>query len=166
MRETKFLEQFSAVHTLPQSVWIIIFWAGCFRIVYREVKEDEGSGHEVGGESTPVLTLYSRGSRDVGTLSSTTSPSTPVPGTPSMSCTVEDVLQLLRHLFVISTFRDDVQNTGEGEKHIYTYSREKHEADFMFPLYIQSCVAEQGYVLTNASFGDFVRTSYSVLTQT
>jgi len=102
--------------------------AYCFRIVYREVKEDEGSGHEVGGESTPVLTLYSRGSRDVGTLSSTTSPSTPVPGTPSMSCTVEDVLQLLRHLFVISTFRDDAQNTGEGEKHIYTYSRQKRSS--------------------------------------
>jgi E3 ubiquitin-protein ligase HECTD1 len=93
--------------------------------VYREVKEEDGSGHEVGGESTPVITLYSRGSRDVGTLSSTTSPSTPVPGTPSMSCTVEDVLQLLRHLFVISTFRDDVQNTTDGEKCTYVcaYSR-------------------------------------------
>jgi hypothetical protein len=32
----------------------------------------------------------------------------------------------------------------------------------MFPLYIQSCVAEWGYVLTNASLGDFVWTSYSV----
>jgi E3 ubiquitin-protein ligase HECTD1 len=91
----------------------------CFRIVYREVKEDEGSGHEVGGESTPVLNVYSRGSRDAGTLSSTTSPSTPIPGTPSMSCTVEDVLQLLRHLFVISTFQDDAQNTTDGEIHIY-----------------------------------------------
>ena len=125
MRETKFLEQFLTVRTLPQSVRIIMFWVCCCRIVYREVKEDEGSGHEVGGESTPVLTLYSRGSRDVGTLSSTTSPSTPVPGTPSMSCTVEDVLQLLRHLFVISTFRDDAQNTGEGDKRNYAYSREK-----------------------------------------
>jgi hypothetical protein len=102
------------------------------------VKEDEGSGHEVGGESTPVLTLYSRGSRDVGTLSSTTSPSTPVPGTPSMSCTVEDVLQLLRHLFVISTFRDDTQNTGEGKKHIYAYSREKaFVVDFLEVLMIR-----------------------------
>lgn len=88
-------------------------WEPTYTIVYREVKEDEGSGHEVGGEITPVITLYSRGSRDVGTLSSTTSPSTPVPGTPSMSCTVEDVLQLLRHLFVISTFRDDAQNTAD-----------------------------------------------------
>jgi E3 ubiquitin-protein ligase HECTD1 len=84
------------------------------------VKEDEGSGHEVGGESTPVITLYSRGSRDVGTLSSTTSPSTPIPGTPSMSCTVEDVLQLLRHLFVISTFQDDAQNVTDGEIHVYS----------------------------------------------
>lgn len=84
------------------------------------MKEDEGSGHEVGGESTPVITLYSRGSRDVGTLSSTTSPSTPIPGTPSMSCTVEDVLQLLRHLFVISTFQDDTQNATDGEIHVHS----------------------------------------------
>ena len=95
---------------LPKSLNIFI----CCRIVYREVKEEEGSGLEVGGESTPVITLYSRGSRDAGTLSSTTSPSTPIPGTPSMSCTVEDVLQFLRHLYVISTFRDDSQNT-EGK---------------------------------------------------
>lgn len=88
-------------------------WEPTYTIVYREVKEEEGSGHEVGGESTPVITLYSRGSRDTGTLSSTTSPSTPIPGTPSMSCTVEDVLQLLRHLFVISTFRDDAQNATD-----------------------------------------------------
>ncbi|PNF13783.1 hypothetical protein B7P43_G12447 [Cryptotermes secundus] len=88
-------------------------WEPTYTIVYREVKEEEGSGHEVGGESTPVITLYSRGSRDAGTLSSTTSPSTPIPGTPSMSCTVEDVLQLLRHLFVISTFRDDAQNAAD-----------------------------------------------------
>ncbi|XP_021929507.1 E3 ubiquitin-protein ligase HECTD1 isoform X4 [Zootermopsis nevadensis] len=88
-------------------------WEPTYTIVYREVKESEGSGHEVGGESTPVITLYSRGSRDVGTLSSTTSPSTPIPGTPSMSCTVEDVLQLLRHLFVISTFQDDAQNATD-----------------------------------------------------
>ncbi|XP_069704389.1 E3 ubiquitin-protein ligase HECTD1 isoform X7 [Periplaneta americana] len=88
-------------------------WEPTYTIVYREVKEEDGSGPEVGGESTPVITLYSRGSRDAGTLSSTTSPSTPIPGTPSMSCTVEDVLQLLRHLFVISTFRDDAQNQAE-----------------------------------------------------
>jgi hypothetical protein len=30
------------------------------------------------------------------------------------------------------------------------------KVDFMFPLYIQSCVAEWGYVLTNASLGGFV----------
>ena len=67
-----------------------------------------------------MITVYSRGSRDAGTLSSTTSPSTPIPGTPSMSCTVEDVLQLLRHLYVISTFRDDAQN-AEGKVLIYCF---------------------------------------------
>jgi hypothetical protein len=112
--------------SVVEAVWVSenIAWVAClmscFRIVYREVKEEEGSGHEVGGESTPVITLYSRGSRDAGTLSSTTSPSTPIPGTPSMSCTVEDVLQLLRHLFVISTFREDAQNTADGERHTHS----------------------------------------------
>jgi hypothetical protein len=105
------------------------------------VKEDEGSGHEVGGEITPVITLYSRGSRDVGTLSSTTSPSTPVPGTPSMSCTVEDVLQLLRHLFVISTFRDDAQNTADGEKYICAYSGEKSTLWITFKILMTRLIA-------------------------
>lgn len=108
--------------SISHTMWEFNTLLYCFvlftRIVYREVKEEDGSGPEVGGESTPVITLYSRGSRDAGTLSSTTSPSTPIPGTPSMSCTVEDVLQLLRHLFVISTFRDDAQNQAEGKKYI------------------------------------------------
>lgn len=103
------------------------------------MKESEGSGHEVGGESTPVITLYSRGSRDVGTLSSTTSPSTPIPGTPSMSCTVEDVLQLLRHLFVISTFQDDAQNATDGEIHI-------HSKCLKFKIEKANCVLPQRYL--------------------
>lgn len=43
----------------------------------------------------------------------TLSPSTPMAGTPSVSnCTVEDVLQLLRHLFVITTsFEQDLNTT-------------------------------------------------------
>lgn len=75
------------------------------RIVYREVKEDGTTGSEE-GRSTPVVTLFSRsGSSSVA--GTTLSPSTPIPGTPSVSnCTVEDVLQLLRHLFVITTTKD------------------------------------------------------------
>lgn len=70
--------------------------------MYREVKED-GTTETEEGRSTPVVTLFSRsGSSSVA--GTTLSPSTPVPGTPSVSnCTVEDVLQLLRHLFVITT---------------------------------------------------------------
>lgn len=76
-----------------------------FRIVYREVKED-GTTETEEGRSTPVVTLFSRsGSSSIA--GTTLSPSTPVPGTPSVSnCTVEDVLQLLRHLFVITTTQD------------------------------------------------------------
>lgn len=72
-----------------------------YRIVYREVKEDGTLEYEE-GRSTPVVTLYSRsGSSSIA--GTTLSPSTPIPGTPSVSsCTVEDVLQLLRHLFVIT----------------------------------------------------------------
>lgn len=73
-----------------------------YRIVYKEVP-NEGQGTEEEGRLTPVVTIYSRsGSSSVA--GTTLSPSTPVPGTPSISnCTVEDVLQLLRHLFVIMT---------------------------------------------------------------
>lgn len=83
----------------------------CYRIVYREVKED-GSLESEEGRTTPVVTLFSRsGSSSVA--GTTLSPSTPVPGTPSVSnCTVEDVLQLLRHLFVITTTEEptDINN--------------------------------------------------------
>lgn len=87
----------------PYSDWLIIYFPICYRIVYREIKEDAS---EEEGRLTPVVTLYSRsGSSSVA--GTTLSPSTPVPGTPSVSsCTVEDVLQLLRHLFVITTTKD------------------------------------------------------------
>ncbi|CAG2058398.1 unnamed protein product [Timema podura] len=83
-------------------------WEPTYTIVYREVKDIDGSSiTDMGRDSTSVVTLYSRGSARDTTLS----PSTP---TPSMSCTVEDVLQLLRHLFVISTFPDD--NTADDQE--------------------------------------------------
>nr|CAD7452850.1 unnamed protein product [Timema tahoe] len=83
-------------------------WEPTYTIVYREVKDIDGSSiTDMGRDSTSVVTLYSRGSARDTTLS----PSTP---TPSMSCTVEDVLQLLRHLFVISTFPDD--NTADADQ--------------------------------------------------
>lgn len=54
-----------------------------------------------------MATQFSRsGSSSIA--GTTLSPSTPIPGTPSVSnCTVEDVLQLLRHLFVITTSREN-----------------------------------------------------------
>lgn len=75
------------------------------RIIYREVK-DEGTYDAEEGRATPVANLYSRsGSSSVA--GTTLSPSTPVPGTPSVSnCTVEDVLQLLRHIFVITASKE------------------------------------------------------------
>ncbi|XP_046664774.1 E3 ubiquitin-protein ligase HECTD1 isoform X3 [Homalodisca vitripennis] len=72
-------------------------WEPTYTIIYREMKE---GGDEEGGESTPVASLMSHSH---ACASSVVSPATPVP---SMSCTVEDVLQLLRHLYVITTSRD------------------------------------------------------------
>ncbi|XP_063990344.1 E3 ubiquitin-protein ligase HECTD1 isoform X7 [Diachasmimorpha longicaudata] len=60
-------------------------WEPTYTIIYRESKEEESSGR-----ATPIVTLYS--------------------GKPTQNtnaCTVEDVLQLLRHVYVISTSRDD-----------------------------------------------------------
>ena len=84
------------------------------RIAYRELKEENSELEE--GRSTPVVTLFSRsGSSSVA--GTTLSPSTPIPGTPSVSnCTVEDVLQLLRHLFVISTTMDKDHNQSLDDK--------------------------------------------------
>ncbi|KAJ8931073.1 hypothetical protein NQ314_016102 [Rhamnusium bicolor] len=80
-------------------------WEPTYMIVYREVKDD-GTYDTEEGRATPVATQYSRsGSSSVA--GTTLSPSTPIPGTPSVSnCTVEDVLQLLRHIFVITTTKE------------------------------------------------------------
>ncbi|KAJ8975323.1 hypothetical protein NQ317_008309 [Molorchus minor] len=80
-------------------------WEPTYVIIYKEVKDDSLYDTEE-GRATPVATQYSRsGSSSIA--GTTLSPSTPVPGTPSVSnCTVEDVLQLLRHIFVISTTKD------------------------------------------------------------
>ena len=83
-------------------IFILIYIFFPFRIIYREIKEEES---EINSVVTPVVTLYSRHGKNSGLFSSLLSPQTPV--SPSMSCTVEDVLHLLRHLFVIMTYRDE-----------------------------------------------------------
>lgn len=54
-------------------------------IIYKESKDEESSGR-----ATPIVTLYSRNTTQNSSV-----------------CTVEDVLQLLRHVYVLSTTRDD-----------------------------------------------------------
>ncbi|XP_063240551.1 E3 ubiquitin-protein ligase HECTD1 isoform X2 [Bacillus rossius redtenbacheri] len=91
-------------------------WEPTYTIVYRETKEEDGGGARTG--PGPVATAYARpGARDVGTVSGAgvVSPSTP---TPSTACTVEDVLQLLRHLFVITTRQDSAGDDAEAEDHL------------------------------------------------
>ncbi|XP_034937703.1 E3 ubiquitin-protein ligase HECTD1 isoform X2 [Chelonus insularis] len=63
-------------------------WEPIYTIVYQEAKEEESSGR-----ATPIVTLYS--SKSVQNTN---------------TCTVEDVLQLLRHIYVLSTTRDDKKN--------------------------------------------------------
>ncbi|XP_012253550.2 E3 ubiquitin-protein ligase Ufd4 isoform X10 [Athalia rosae] len=60
-------------------------WEPTYTIVYKEARDEESSGR-----ATPVITLYSRN---------------PIQNT--SACTVEDVLQLLRHVFVLSAMRED-----------------------------------------------------------
>lgn len=56
-----------------------------YSIIYKEARDEESSGR-----ATPIVTLYSRNqTQNVN------------------ACTVEDILQLLRHVFVLSTIRDD-----------------------------------------------------------
>lgn len=60
-------------------------WEPTYTIIYRESREEESSGR-----ATPIVTLYS--------------------GKPTQNtnaCTVEDVLQLLRHVYVLSTTGND-----------------------------------------------------------
>ncbi|XP_032682622.1 E3 ubiquitin-protein ligase HECTD1 isoform X8 [Odontomachus brunneus] len=60
-------------------------WEPTYTIIYKEARDEESSGR-----ATPIVTLYSRNAAQNAN-----------------ACTVEDVLQLLRHVFVLSTVRDD-----------------------------------------------------------
>ncbi|KOX75373.1 E3 ubiquitin-protein ligase HECTD1 [Melipona quadrifasciata] len=60
-------------------------WEPTYTIIYKEAKDEESSGR-----ATPVVTLYSRNTAQNSSV-----------------CSVEDVLQLLRHVYVLSTTRDD-----------------------------------------------------------
>ncbi|CAK9795010.1 E3 ubiquitin-protein ligase Ufd4 [Anthophora quadrimaculata] len=60
-------------------------WEPTYTIIYKEAKDEESSGR-----ATPVVTLYSRNTAQNAS-----------------ACTVEDVLQLLRHVYVLSTTHDD-----------------------------------------------------------
>ncbi|XP_014470607.1 PREDICTED: E3 ubiquitin-protein ligase HECTD1 isoform X3 [Dinoponera quadriceps] len=60
-------------------------WEPTYTIIYKEARDEESSGR-----ATPIVTLYSRNATQNAN-----------------ACTVEDVLQLLRHVFVLSTVRDD-----------------------------------------------------------
>lgn len=64
-----------------------------YSIIYKEAKDEESSGR-----ATPVVTLYSRNTAQNSSV-----------------CSVEDVLQLLRHVYVLSTTHDDGKHIDYGE---------------------------------------------------
>ncbi|XP_053597850.1 E3 ubiquitin-protein ligase HECTD1 isoform X1 [Microplitis demolitor] len=68
-------------------------WEPTYTIIYRESKDEESSGR-----ATPIVTLYSG-----------------KPAVSSNACTVEDVLQLLRHVYVLSITRDDRRDATINE---------------------------------------------------
>lgn len=74
------------------------------RIIYREARDDDSSGRD-----TPIVSLYSR------SVNQTTN-----------GCTVEDVLQLLRHVYVLGT---SVNSHNNGNKSLLLQHVHHHEAD-------------------------------------
>lgn len=75
------------------------------RIVYEEAKETDSDKKEVPlKKGTSQTSSCSSLTNIHGSVTSPTSPGQ------SMSCTVEDVLQLLRHLFVIYTRPENENN--------------------------------------------------------
>lgn len=73
-----------------------------YRIIYKESRDEESSGR-----ATPIVTLYSRNATQNSSV-----------------CTVEDVLQLLRHVYVLSTTRDDgkrIENEESEESTCYVH---------------------------------------------
>lgn len=70
-----------------------------YRIIYKEAKDEESSGR-----ATPIVTLYSRN-----------------PTQNANACTVEDVLQLLRYVFVLGTIRDDSASLEQEESNDATF---------------------------------------------
>ncbi|XP_033347541.1 E3 ubiquitin-protein ligase HECTD1 isoform X5 [Bombus vosnesenskii] len=68
-------------------------WEPTYTIIYKEAKDEESSGR-----ATPVVTLYSRNTAQNSSV-----------------CSVEDVLQLLRHVYVLSTTHDDGKHIDYGE---------------------------------------------------
>ncbi|XP_020287405.1 E3 ubiquitin-protein ligase HECTD1 isoform X2 [Pseudomyrmex gracilis] len=74
-------------------------WEPTYTIIYKEAKDEESSGR-----ATPIVTLYSRN-----------------PTQNANACTVEDVLQLLRYVFVLGTIRDDGASLEQEESNDATF---------------------------------------------
>ncbi|KAL0106226.1 hypothetical protein PUN28_016138 [Cardiocondyla obscurior] len=74
-------------------------WEPTYTIIYKEARDEESSGR-----ATPIVTLYSRNSTQNAN-----------------ACTVEDVLQLLRHIFVLGSIRDEDASAELDESNDMTY---------------------------------------------
>ncbi|XP_034255114.1 E3 ubiquitin-protein ligase HECTD1 isoform X1 [Thrips palmi] len=94
-------------------------WEPIYTIVYREAKKEDGSERD-SSENTQVITLFSRSNLRSTSGSTPSTPLAPL-GSPcgTMACSVDDVLLLLRHLYVICMNQPSQPHSplceGEGE---------------------------------------------------
>lgn len=103
-----------------------------FRIVYEEAKESDIDRKEVVFcKKSTIQTGSISGSSS--THGSVTSPMSPCQ---TMSCTVEDVLQLLRHLFVIYTRPENENSLCTYLKSQKTAPKKEKMSDFFFVVVI------------------------------
>ncbi|XP_031782612.1 E3 ubiquitin-protein ligase HECTD1 isoform X2 [Nasonia vitripennis] len=84
-------------------------WEPIYTIIYKEAKDDESSGR-----ATPIVNLYSRnGNQNTN------------------GCTVEDVLQLLRHVYVLGTSNSSVGLNNS--RTIQIHQEEEHDSNWVHP---------------------------------
>nr|XP_014275679.1 E3 ubiquitin-protein ligase HECTD1 isoform X5 [Halyomorpha halys] len=76
-------------------------WEPTYTVIYREVSYDETSSEKDGGDQTPIISGKRR------SWLGPCSPSTPTPTHTTSSCTVEQVLDLLKHLYVLTQRKEE-----------------------------------------------------------
>ncbi|BES94932.1 Sad1 / UNC-like C-terminal [Nesidiocoris tenuis] len=96
-------------------------WEPTYTIIYREVPEGSGNEKE-SGEMTPTATLCKRSASWLSPVSPCTP--TPTPTHTSSSCSVEQVLDLLKHLYGLIQNREDLHLHEDNNDKVMSMTRE------------------------------------------